>query len=103
MKCNALFLVFVLIPCLLVGASFAKNVPDVGVFPFLVVDPNRDELQEIELDEGIAELLVARLNQEGSVRAAFLEWPEGEEVSSSQRVRFNVLLAAARKADELTK
>jgi len=98
MKCHGFYLVLVLIPFLLLGASFAKVVPDIGVFPFLVVSQNRDELQEIELNEEIAELLVSRLNQGGSVRAVFMEWPEGEEVSSSQRVRFNALLAAARKA-----
>jgi hypothetical protein len=83
----------------LFGPSSALEIPEVGVFPFMVVSPNRNLLQEIELNEGTAELLVERLNEEGRVRAKLLKWPEEGEFSFFQRVSFNSLSAEARNSN----
>ncbi|MFX0203701.1 MAG: hypothetical protein ACFFCW_46985, partial [Candidatus Hodarchaeota archaeon] len=81
------------------GHSSALETPELGVFPFMVVSPNRNLLQEIDLNQGTAELLVERLNEEGQVQAKLLEWPEQGELSFSQRVSFNSLSAEARKSN----
>lgn len=84
---------------LLFGHSSALETPELGVFPFMVVSPNRNMLQEIDLNEGTAELLVERLNEEGRVQAKLLKWPEKGEFSFSQRVSFNSLSAEARNSN----
>ncbi|KPJ65960.1 hypothetical protein AMJ44_09185 [candidate division WOR-1 bacterium DG_54_3] len=84
---------------LLFGHSSALETPELGVFPFMVVSPNRNLLQEIDLNKGTAELLVERLNEEGRVQAKLLKWPEKGEFSFSQRVSFNSLSAEARNSN----
>ncbi len=83
----------------LFGHSSALETPEIGVFPFMVVSPNQSLLQEIDLNEGTAELLVERLNEDGRVQAKLLKWPERGEFSFFQRVSFNSLSAEARNSN----
>jgi len=83
----------------LFGHSSALETPELGVFPFMVVSPNQSLLQEIDLNEGTAELLVERLNEDGRVQAKLLKWPERGEFSFLQRVSFNSLSAEARNSN----
>jgi len=91
-----LFVFFLLIPP--AGTARRSEVPDVGVFPFLVVSENRGRLSPIRLDDGLAKLLAARLNDSKGVQARPLPWPAGAATRTSEQVRFNALLGAARQA-----